>query len=144
MNVKLVSYCKEITQIEVFENKVMKIIFQPTRQEVIGRWRILHTEQFHSFCSSCTIITTERSEKNSHLQAAVKLKAWWYHKTERFLTDYINQKNVEKADIHKQCWMLLRLTNVTLRLVRFGLINYSIIIILCTFWYTEQLCTLHK
>lgn len=37
MNVKLVSYCKEITQIEVFENKVMKIIFQPTRQEVIGR-----------------------------------------------------------------------------------------------------------
>jgi hypothetical protein len=42
--------------IPVFENRVMRRIFGPTRDEVTGEWRKLHSEELHIFYSSPNII----------------------------------------------------------------------------------------
>jgi hypothetical protein len=36
----------------VFENRVLRRIFGPKRDEVTGGWRKLHNEEFHNFYSS--------------------------------------------------------------------------------------------
>jgi hypothetical protein len=40
----------------VFENRVLRIIFGPKRDEVIGGWRKLHNEKLHNLHSSPNII----------------------------------------------------------------------------------------
>jgi hypothetical protein len=40
----------------VFEDKVLRRIFGPKRDEVIGGWRKLHNEELHNvYCSPCII-----------------------------------------------------------------------------------------
>jgi hypothetical protein len=41
----------------VFENRVLRRIFEPKRDEVTGTWRKLHNEKFHNLYSSPSIIT---------------------------------------------------------------------------------------
>jgi hypothetical protein len=41
----------------VFENKVLRRIFRPKRDEVTGGWRKLHNEELHNLYSSPSIIT---------------------------------------------------------------------------------------
>jgi hypothetical protein len=36
----------------VFENRVLKRIFEPKREEVAGGWRKLHNEELHKFYAS--------------------------------------------------------------------------------------------
>jgi hypothetical protein len=38
---------REEHKLRVFENKVLKIIFGPKRDEVTGEWRKLHNEELH-------------------------------------------------------------------------------------------------
>jgi hypothetical protein len=40
----------------VFENRVLRRIFGPKRDEVTGEWRKLHNEEFHILYSSPNII----------------------------------------------------------------------------------------
>jgi hypothetical protein len=40
----------------VFENRVLRRIFRPKRDEVTGDWRILHNEELHKFNCSPSII----------------------------------------------------------------------------------------
>jgi hypothetical protein len=40
----------------VFENRVLKRIFVPKRDEVTGGWRKLHNEELHDLYSSPSII----------------------------------------------------------------------------------------
>jgi hypothetical protein len=40
----------------VFENKVVRRIFGPKRDEVTGEWRKLHNEELHDLYSSPSII----------------------------------------------------------------------------------------
>jgi hypothetical protein len=47
---------KEEHRLRVFENKVLRTIFGPKRDEVIGEWRKLHNEEFHNLYSSPDII----------------------------------------------------------------------------------------
>jgi hypothetical protein len=47
----------------VFENRVLKRIFGPKRNEVKGGWRKLHNEEPHSLYSSPSIIRMIKSKK---------------------------------------------------------------------------------
>jgi hypothetical protein len=40
----------------VFENRVLRRIFGPKREEVTGEWRKLHNEELSNLCSSASII----------------------------------------------------------------------------------------
>jgi hypothetical protein len=40
----------------VFENRVLRRIFGPKRDEVTGGWRKLHNEELHDLYSSSSII----------------------------------------------------------------------------------------
>jgi hypothetical protein len=43
-------------RLEVFENRVLRTIFGPRRDEVMGGWRKLHNEELRDLYSSPSII----------------------------------------------------------------------------------------
>jgi hypothetical protein len=45
----------------VFENRVLRKMFGPKRDEVIGSWRKLHNEELHNLYSSSNIIRMIKS-----------------------------------------------------------------------------------
>jgi hypothetical protein len=45
----------------VFENRVLRRIFGPRRDEVTGEWRKLHDEELHDLYSSSSIIRITKS-----------------------------------------------------------------------------------
>jgi hypothetical protein len=47
----------------VFENRVLKKIFGPKRNEVIGGWRKLHNEELHNMYCSPSIIRMINSRR---------------------------------------------------------------------------------
>jgi hypothetical protein len=47
----------------VFENKVLRRIFQPKRDEATGEWRKLHNEEFYELYSSPSIIRIIKSRR---------------------------------------------------------------------------------
>jgi hypothetical protein len=47
----------------VFQNRVLRRIFGPKRDEAVGGCRKLHSEEFHNLYSSPNIITTARSRR---------------------------------------------------------------------------------
>jgi hypothetical protein len=52
---------REEHRLRVFENKILRIIFGPKRDEVMGRWRKLHNEELHDLHSSPSIIRITKS-----------------------------------------------------------------------------------
>jgi hypothetical protein len=51
---------REEHRLRVFENKVLRGIFGPKRDEVTGGWRKLHNEELHNLYSSPNIIRIMR------------------------------------------------------------------------------------
>jgi hypothetical protein len=47
----------------MFENRVLRRIFGPKRDEVTGGWRKLHNEALHNLCSSPNIIIMAKSRR---------------------------------------------------------------------------------
>jgi hypothetical protein len=47
---------REGNRLRVFENRVLRRIFGPNRDEVIGGWRNLHNEELHNLYCSPSII----------------------------------------------------------------------------------------
>jgi hypothetical protein len=47
---------REECRLRVFENKVLRRIFGPTRDEVTGEWRRLHNKEVYALYSSPNII----------------------------------------------------------------------------------------
>jgi hypothetical protein len=47
----------------VFENRVLRGIFGPKRDEMIGYWRKLHNEELHNLYSSPNIIRIIKSRR---------------------------------------------------------------------------------
>jgi hypothetical protein len=47
----------------VFENRVLRRIFVPKRNEVTGEWRKLHSEELHNLYSSPDIIRQVKSRR---------------------------------------------------------------------------------
>jgi hypothetical protein len=60
-NVKVKIY--ETIILRVFENRVLRRIFGPKRDEVTGEWRKLHNEEFHNLYSSPDIIRQVKSRR---------------------------------------------------------------------------------
>jgi hypothetical protein len=46
-----------------YENRVLRRIFGPKEEEVVGDWRRLHNEELHNFYLSQNIITVIRSRR---------------------------------------------------------------------------------
>jgi hypothetical protein len=51
----------------VFENRALKRIFGPKRDEVTGGWSRLHTEGLHDLYSSPSMITSRRIRWAGHV-----------------------------------------------------------------------------
>jgi hypothetical protein len=49
---------REEQKLRVFENRVLRGIFGPERDEVTGGWRKLHNEELHNLYSSPNFVTT--------------------------------------------------------------------------------------
>jgi hypothetical protein len=47
----------------VFENRVLRRIIGPKRDEVTGEWRKLHDEELHDFYSSPSVIRITKSRR---------------------------------------------------------------------------------
>jgi hypothetical protein len=50
-------------RLRVFENRVLRRIFGPKRDEVTGGWRKLHNEEHHNLYSSPSIIRMIKSSR---------------------------------------------------------------------------------
>jgi hypothetical protein len=49
--------------VRVFENRVLREIFGPKRDEVTGDWRKLHNEELHNLYSSPNIVRVIKSRR---------------------------------------------------------------------------------
>jgi hypothetical protein len=54
---------REEDRLRVFENRVLRRIFGPKRDEVTGEWRKLHSEELHNLYSSPDIIRQVKSRR---------------------------------------------------------------------------------
>jgi len=54
---------KEERRLRVFENRVLKRIFGPKRDEVTGEWRKLHNEELNRLFSSSSIFLVIKSRR---------------------------------------------------------------------------------
>jgi hypothetical protein len=54
---------REECRLRVFENKVLRRIFGPKRDEVTGEWRRLHNKELHALYSSPSIILVTKSRR---------------------------------------------------------------------------------
>jgi hypothetical protein len=53
---------REEHRLRVFENRVLRRIFGPKREEA-GSWRKLHNDELHSLCSSSNIVRVIKSRR---------------------------------------------------------------------------------
>jgi hypothetical protein len=73
----------------VFENRVLRRIFGPKRDEVAGEWRKLHNEELHNLHSSPDIIRQIKSRRMrwaghvARMGEKRKLRFWWKSPKER-------------------------------------------------------------
>jgi hypothetical protein len=56
---------REEHRLRVFENSVLRRIFGPKRDEVMGEWRKLHSEELNNLYSSPDIIRKIKSRQMS-------------------------------------------------------------------------------
>jgi hypothetical protein len=54
---------REEHRLRVFENRVLRRIFGPKRDEVTGEWRKLRNEELHDLYSSPSIIRITKSQR---------------------------------------------------------------------------------
>ena len=54
---------REERQLRVFENRVLRKIFGPRRDEVTGEWRRLHNEELNDLYSSANIVRVIKSRR---------------------------------------------------------------------------------
>jgi len=52
---------REERRLRVFENRVLRRIFGPKRDEVTGEWKMLHNTYQNNLCSSLSIVRVIKS-----------------------------------------------------------------------------------
>jgi len=70
--------------VRVFENKVLRRLLEPRRDEVTGQWRKLHKEELNDLCSSPDIVQVIKSRRMrwaGHVEHMMESSAytgcWW-------------------------------------------------------------------
>jgi hypothetical protein len=63
VNVTWLLTLREKRRLSVFENRVLRRIFGPRRNETTGDWRKLHNEKLHDLYSSSTIVRVIKSRR---------------------------------------------------------------------------------
>jgi hypothetical protein len=94
----------------VFENRVLRRIFEPKRDEVIGDWRKLHNEELHNLYSSTSIIIMIKSKRMrwaGHIaqmgRGGLHIGYWWESRKEE---DHWEDQDLGMLTILK--WILER------------------------------------
>jgi len=54
---------REEGKLRVFENRVLRRVFGPKREEVTGQWRKLHNEEFNGLYCSPNIVRVIKSRR---------------------------------------------------------------------------------
>jgi hypothetical protein len=94
----------------LFENRVLRRIFGPKRDEETGSWRKLHNEELHNLYSSPSIIKVIKSRRirwSGHVarmgRRGIHVGYWWENQKER---DHCEDQDVCGWTIFK--WILER------------------------------------
>ena len=81
---------REESKLRVFENTVLRRIFGPKRDEVMGEWRILHNEELNDLYCSPNIVRVVKSKRKrwaGHVRVWVRrggcIGFWWGNRRER-------------------------------------------------------------
>jgi hypothetical protein len=77
---------REEHRLRMFENRVLRKIFGPRRDEVTGKWRKLHNEEFHDLYSSPSIIRIMKSRRmrwTGHVARIREKRNTWESQRER-------------------------------------------------------------
>jgi len=62
-SVRIFEKLREERKLSVFENRVLRRIFGPRRDEVTGKWRRLHNEELNDLYSSPNIVRVIKSRR---------------------------------------------------------------------------------
>jgi len=60
----------------VFENRVLRRIFGPKRDEVTGKWRKLHNEELHDLYPSPNIVRVTKSQRMRWAGHVARVVVW--------------------------------------------------------------------
>jgi hypothetical protein len=84
------STLREEHRLKAFENRVLRRIFGPKRDEIIGEWRKLHNEELrdlYSLPSIIRIIKSRRMRLAGHVarmgRRETRIDYWWESQRER-------------------------------------------------------------
>jgi hypothetical protein len=102
---------REEHRLRVFENRVLRRIFGPKRDEVTGEWRKLHSEELHDLYSSPDIIMQIKSRRMRWAGHVARMgegrnvyRVWWESPKEK---DHLKDQSVDGRMGSK--WILERL-----------------------------------
>ena len=81
---------REVRKLRVFENKVLRRIFGPRRDEVRGEWRRLHNEELNDLYCSPNIVRVIKSRRMRWARHVARMGeergcigSWWGNRRER-------------------------------------------------------------
>jgi len=94
---------REERRLRVFENRVLRRIFGPKRDEVSREWRKLHNEELNDLCSSHSVVRAIKSRRMRWVMHVVRMGGggvytgiWWGILRER---DHLGDPGVDRRII---------------------------------------------